>query len=153
MAIRVPVPRTGGYINMGDAIIYVTALLFGSVDGLVAGGIGSALADLIGGYSLFAPFTLVIKGLEGFLVGFLTQRAFRGPEPPSRTQLVLATVGIAAGGTFMIAGYFITEAYILRLGVGAAATELPGNIFQVVGGAVAALPIAMALAHLRPAAR
>ena len=54
MAVRIPVPGTGGYINMGDSVVYVAALLFGPVSGLAAGGIGSALADFLGGYGQYA---------------------------------------------------------------------------------------------------
>ena len=58
-------PANEGYINVGDAIIVFGALLF---SGLVAGlssGLGSALADGLGGYAHWAPFTLIIKGVEG----------------------------------------------------------------------------------------
>ncbi|MGH2436917.1 MAG: ECF transporter S component, partial [bacterium] len=71
MVIRIPVPATQGYLNLGDSMVYVSALLFGPLAGLVAGGIGSALADWLGGYAQFALYTLVIKGLEGLLVGLI----------------------------------------------------------------------------------
>jgi len=133
MAIRIPAPRTGGYINLGDSVIYVTALLFGPPEGLVVGGVGSALADLLGGYAVFAPFTLIIKGAEGFVVGSLARPGFRGQAPPSRMNVASAVLAICAGGALMVAGYFIAEAYVLRLRIGAAATEVPGNIFQSAG--------------------
>jgi uncharacterized membrane protein len=145
MAIRIPVPRTGGYINMGDSIVYVTALLFGPRYGMVAGGIGSALADFLGGYGVFAPFTLVIKGLEGLLVGALGWRTLGGTRDPGPTGMALALVAVGIGGTEMIAGYFVTEAYVLHLGVGAAASEVPGNVAQALGGLIAALPISLIL--------
>ena len=34
---------------------------------MIAGGIGSALADILTGYSHWAIFTLIIKGLEGYI--------------------------------------------------------------------------------------
>ena len=98
MVIRIPVPRTGGYINLGGSAIYVSALLFGPTYGLVVGGIGSALADFIGGYAVFAPFTLIIKGIEGLVVGIIAAPAFHGTAPLSRARLALAVLGIAAGG-------------------------------------------------------
>ncbi|MCX6655008.1 MAG: ECF transporter S component, partial [Candidatus Bathyarchaeota archaeon] len=53
-----PFAPTGGFFNLGDAIVMTTALIFGPIIGGVAGGLGSALADLLLGYSAFAPFTL-----------------------------------------------------------------------------------------------
>jgi len=145
MAIRVPAPRTGGYINLGDSVVYISALLFGSRAGLVAGGVGSALADLLGGYSAFAPFTLIIKGIEGVLVGTVGWPAFQRREPRSRAAVGTALLAIGGGGAWMVLGYFVAEAYVLRVGVGAAATEVPGNVFQVVGGAIVAIPVALTL--------
>jgi uncharacterized membrane protein len=97
MAVRIPVPRTGGYINLGDAVVYIAALLFGPLYGLVAGGVGSSLADLLGGYGVFAPFTLVIKGLEGLLVGILAWPIFHRHKRPS-PAVSLALRGVLRTG-------------------------------------------------------
>ena len=110
---------------------------------------GSVLADLLGGYALFAPFTLVIKGVEGLVVGLLTRPGFRMQVPLSRADVASAMLAICAGGALMVTGYFIAEAYVLRLGIGAAATEVPGNVFQVVGGLILAMPVSLALRRVR----
>lgn len=152
MVIRIPVPATQGYINLGDSMVYISALLFGPLAGLLAGGIGSALADLIGGYGQFAPYTLVIKGLEGLIVGLLAWQAARAPAPTA-AGVARAIGAIAVGGTVMVLGYFVAEAYIMRIGVPAAGAEVPGNIFQVVGGLIVALPTALLLRNLAPSSR
>lgn len=149
LVIRIPVPATQGYINLGDSLVYISALLFGPVTGLLAGGIGSALADLIGGYSQFAPYTLVIKGLEGLLVGLLAWRMIKRPTPTVGGVLA-AVAAIAVGGATMVFGYFVAEAFLLKLGVAAASAEVPGNIFQVVGGLIVAIPAGLALRNLAP---
>ena len=66
MSIRIPTPGTGGYIHPGDAIVILSGVVLGPVWGLLAGGIGSALADLLGGYLTYVPITFVIKGLGLF---------------------------------------------------------------------------------------
>lgn len=152
MVIRIPVPATQGYINLGDSMVYVAALLFGPITGLLAGGIGSALADLLGGYSQFAPYTLVIKGLEGLIVGLLAWRLIKQLAPTAGSVLA-AGLAIGVGGVVMVAGYFVAEAFLLKLGVQAAAAEVPGNIFQVVGGLVVAIPVALILRNLAPSPR
>ncbi|MBI4277203.1 MAG: ECF transporter S component [Armatimonadetes bacterium] len=136
MVLRIPIPATQGYFNLGDALIYTTALLFGPRFGLVAGGLGSALADVLGGYQQFAIATLIIKGLEGYVAGTL------GRE---KTQTAARAAACLAGGAVMVAGYFLAEAFALGLGVAAAAAEIPANVVQVVAGTIIALLLTRAL--------
>jgi uncharacterized membrane protein len=146
LAIRAPVPATQGYINLGDAVIFTAAALFGARAGLLAGGLGSALADLLGGYAHWVPFTLVIKGLEGLLVGYLCSRlSLRGVW-----SLAAAGVSFAAGGACMVAGYFLAETALY--GWQPALAALPGNGIQAAGSLLVGLPCVAALARagLRP---
>jgi len=122
MMIRLPIPATTGYFNIGDAMIFVAALLFGPVVGGLAGGVGSAISDMIG-YPLFVPYTLVIKGIEGWLVGKITRRTLKSDY-----------IACLLGGAEMVLGYFVVEVFLPGLGLGAALEELPFNMFQVVAG-------------------
>ena len=63
MSIRIPTPGTGGYIHPGGALVILSGVILGPAYGFLAGGIGSALSDLLGGYFLYVPITLIIKGL------------------------------------------------------------------------------------------
>ena len=54
----------GGYFNLGDAVIILSAAMLGPAGGLAAGAVGSALADIAAGALLFAPITFIVKGLE-----------------------------------------------------------------------------------------
>jgi uncharacterized membrane protein len=127
MVVQVPVPQTRGYINLGDAMILVLALLFGWKVGFIAGGFGSALADILGGYAHWAPFTLVIKGIEGLLVGL-----FASSEKPWGVRTFFCLLG----GLEMVGGYFLVETFLY--GRGAALAELPGNFLQAIAGVVIA---------------
>jgi len=84
---------TGGYFDVGEIMVYITALVMGPYIGAFAGGVGSMLSDALLAPQ-FAPGTLVIKGAEGFIVGYLAQKGFRGiPESiQKRLGLLLATV-------------------------------------------------------------
>jgi len=130
LAVRIPIPATGGYINVGDAIIFTAALSMGWLVGGIAGGLGSAIADMIG-YPIFAPFTLVIKGLEGFIAGTIA----------NGISIKRDVLGWGLGSIIMIMGYFIAEAYIMRLGLTIALVEVPGNFFQVAVGGLIGLPL------------
>lgn len=71
-SIRIPIPLTDGYIHGGDSMIFLAAILFGWKTGAIAGGVGSALADMIGYPHWIIP-TLIIKGLMGAIIGLLAK--------------------------------------------------------------------------------
>jgi uncharacterized membrane protein len=135
--IALPFAPTGGFFNLGDAIVVTTAMIFGPIVGAVAGGVGSGLADILLGYGAFAPYTLVIKGVEGFVVGYIVGNS----ENPSKTKLIIAWI---AGGICIVAGYWIAEAFIMGLGVAAANAEIIINIPQAIGSVVG-IPVSMAV--------
>ena len=64
---KIPVPATNGYVHLGDALIFLSVLVLGRRNGTIAAASGSALADLLGGYAHWAPWTFVIKGLMAFV--------------------------------------------------------------------------------------
>jgi len=74
MSFTVYVPSTKGFFNIGETMVYTSALLFGPFVGAFAGGVGSMFADILLGYYYYAPATLVIKAVEGGLVGFLIRK-------------------------------------------------------------------------------
>ena len=138
LVVRIPNPM-GGYFNVGDVMIFVSALTFNSIIGGFAGGVGSAIADLIG-FPLFVIPTLIIKGLEGFLAGLITNRR-------SSFRDILAVI---VAGSEMIIGYFLVELYPLQWGLGGALAEVPGNVAQIVMGGLVGIPIAFVLRRRLP---
>lgn len=139
LMVRIPVAPTRGYLNFGDAMVFFSALAFGARVGGIAGGVGSALADILGGYAYFAPITLVVKGAEGALCGYIAKKGGLG----------VMLLGTGIGGVCMIAGYFFAE--ILLYGIGPALVEIPVNITQVVGGLVVAIPLTIGVRKAYPA--
>lgn len=78
LVIRIPIPATGGYFNLGDTFVMIAALLYGPVVGLVVGAMGPAMADAVG-FPQFILATAVVKGIEGTLVGAISSpRLFGG---------------------------------------------------------------------------
>jgi uncharacterized membrane protein len=92
MAFVIYIPATRGYFNLGEVMVYIVALLMGPYIGAFAGGVGSAISDAILAPA-FAPGTLIIKGTEGFLVGYLTKK---GASNLTKETWKLVTVGIGA---------------------------------------------------------
>jgi len=102
--IRVPIPATGGYFNLGDTFVMIAALLYGPVVGGLVGMIGPALADAVG-FPQFILATAVVKGVEGLLIGLIAGGALKAAT--HRTVMALA-VGILT----LVGGYFLFEAFI-----------------------------------------
>jgi uncharacterized membrane protein len=139
LLVRVPIPATQGYFNFSDVAIYFAAFTFGPWIGLVAGGVGTALADVLGGYAQFAPLTFFAHGLEGLAVGFLARRA-RG------WGLALAW---AVGALIMIGIYFAGEFWVFGIGPEAFA-EIPINLLQSVVGGLVGIPLYYAVRRAYP---
>ena len=60
MFIKLP-NSIGGYLNLGDGFILLFAGFLHPFTAFLVGGLGSALADLTGGYGTYAIATLIIK--------------------------------------------------------------------------------------------
>jgi energy-coupling factor transport system substrate-specific component len=69
-AVQFPIPASGGYIHFGDVGVFFTAFAFGPMIGLLGGGVGCAIADILSGYASWAPLTLVAHGLQGLVAGY-----------------------------------------------------------------------------------
>jgi uncharacterized membrane protein len=135
LALVISIPATSGYFNLGETVIYIAALLFGPLVGAVAGG-GAAIADMLVA-AQFAPGTLVIKGFEGVIVGFLNKKI----QKITRSLTLSAAVSIIIGGLEMVVGYFIYEQLVLGYPFAAALVEVPFNIVQMLVGLVVAIPV------------
>lgn len=148
MSIRIPTPGTGGYIHPGDAIVILSGVILGPVWGFLAGGIGSALSDLIGGYFIYVPITFVIKGLVALAAGLLYQKVGKN----QKSRYIAVILGGVADIILVAGGYFICEFFIYGAG---AAASIPANIIQGVGGLVISCilyPILISIPNVRQTA-
>ena len=148
MSIRIPTPGTSGYIHPGDAIVILAGIILGPVYGMLAGGIGSALSDLIGGYFVYVPITLVIKGLVALVSGLIYQKMCRS----GKKRYIAVILGGITDIVFVAGGYFICEFFLYGSG---AAASIPANIIQGVGGLIISAvlyPVLIAIPDVRQAA-
>lgn len=140
MIVRVPSPL-GGYVNAGDAVVILSAFLLGPAWGAVAAGLGSALADILAAYVVYAPATLIIKALMALTAGAILQSAKK------KNALSSAVLGSLLAEVIMITLYFAYEATILGYGW-AAVANIPANCAQGVFGAVAGTALFYALMRI-----
>ncbi len=134
MLIQVPTP-TKGYVNLGDCIVNISAWLLGPVYGAAAAGIGSAMADVISGYIVYAPATLIIKGLMA-AASFFVYRAVSKKANSVFSRVVAAVTA----ELIMVAGYGIFEA-IMYGSVATALLGVSGNLIQGLMGIVSSVVI------------
>ena len=99
--IRIPIPASGGYFNLGDTFVMIAALLYGPVIGGLVGFIGPALSDAIG-FPQFILATAIVKGFEGLAVGAIGGKA-------TGKSLTRPVIAVGVGIVILVAGYFIFE--------------------------------------------
>lgn len=132
--ITFPGAGDGGLMHMGNIPLFLSAILFGRKTGAIAGGVGMALFDLLSPFAVWAPFTLVIVGAMGWVVGAIAEKH------RAMGWYVLAMVLACA---IKVGGYYIAEGILYGNWI-APVISIPGNIIQVAVGA------AVTLAVIRP---
>lgn len=126
------VPVLNGYVNMGDATIFASAVILGPFAAICAA-LGSALADLISGYGQYALATFIIKGAMGLIAGYALMKYPKMRLPVVGLVFFLCEV-------VMVGGYLLFESFLY--GFTAALAAVPYNTLQAVAG------IALGLASL-----
>ena len=134
---------TGGYVHLGDAVIYLAAALLPTPYAVAAAAIGSGLADVLVA-PLWAPFTMVIKAAMALTFTAKNER------------LLCRRNGFATlpAGVICVAGYYVAEVIILWLGgdLGVAAVAalaaIPFNGAQALASGIAFILLSAALDRL-----
>ena len=137
------VPNGTGYTNLGDAFVLLGAFFLGPVYGTVAGGVGSALADLLAGYGYYVPGTLLIKGLCALLAALFVHKLSRGKQP-----LIFAGAGAVLAELWMVLGYFLYKWLILGKWI-SALESVPKNLIQAAAGVGLSLVMFAALRKIK----
>jgi len=123
---KVPVPMTGGYVHLGDGAIFLSVLLLGPL-GIPAAAIGSGLADILGGYMVYALPTMAIKALVALI-------AWKGWKEGSWPR---AAVAFVLAEAVMVLGYFAFESVMYC--TAAAWAAVGANCIQGFAGAALGL--------------
>lgn len=131
-------PTLFGYIHAGDAFVLLGAFILGPQWGALAAGLGSGLADLIAGYALYVPGTVIIKAAMALAAGAILRR----DKDTHRIGMTILA-GVCAE-IIMILGYFAYEGLLLGYGI-AAAGSIPTNLVQGVFGVAASTALYITL--------
>jgi uncharacterized membrane protein len=110
IVVPIPVPFTNGYVHPGDGMVFMSVLLLGRRRGALAAGFGSAFADVVLGFFIWAPFTFVIKAGMAFVAGLVIEKCEERPR-----NIVISCVSVV--GLWVL--FDVVLQYIARYSPGA----------------------------------
>lgn len=143
------IPNAMGYIHLGDGFVLLAAIILPKKYACFAGGVGAGLADIYGGYAVWAPWTLVIKIVMVLIVqlffDFLTKRASNGKHIAKIAGIPFAELfAYVLAVLWTVSGYYVAQGFISGNWV-APIADVPGNVLQASVGAVITILVSVAL--------
>ena len=143
------VPNAMGYIHLGDGFVLLAAIILPKKYACFAGGVGAGLADIYGGYAVWAPWTLVIKIVMVLIVqlffDFLMKRASNGKHIAKIAGIPFAELfAYVLAVLWTVSGYYVAQDFISGNWI-APVADVPGNVLQASVGAVIAILVSVAL--------
>ncbi len=133
-------PAKGGLVHLGNVPLFFAAAFFGRRVGAFCGGLGMALSDILTPWAVYAPVSLVVVGIMGFVFGWIVGKK------PTLPRLLLATIAVLA---IKLAGYYVGEVLIFQSFL-TPVYSIPGNALQIVTGAVIAIPLVLTVRPVMP---
>ena len=143
------IPNAMGYIHLGDGFVLLAAIILPKKYACFAGGVGAGLADIYGGYAVWAPWTLVIKIVMVLIVqlffDFLMKRASNGKHIAKIAGIPFAELfAYVLAVLWTVSGYYIAQGFISRNWI-APVADVPGNVLQAAVGSVIAILVSVTL--------
>jgi hypothetical protein len=143
------IPNAMGYIHLGDGFVLLAAIILPKKYACFAGGVGAGLADIYGGYAVWAPWTLVIKIVMVLIVqlffDFLMKRASNGKHIAKIAGIPFAELfAYVLAVLWTVSGYYIAQGFISGNWI-APVADVPGNVLQAAVGSVIAILVSVTL--------
>ena len=128
------IPTYNGYVHCGDGIIFIAACMLPMPYSIIVGALGAMLADLLTGFAIWAPGSMIIKGLLALL---FTCRSAKIVTKRNLFMLLPAALISAVG-------YYLYEALIMGNFI-APLAGIPASLIQAAASSIvyAAIGIAM----------
>lgn len=135
---KIPIPL--GYAHLGNGFIFLASVFLGNPGGILCAGIGSALADMFGGWYAWIIPTLIIKCIMGGVISMIAC------DKDGKAKMLSAKTAIAvlAGTVVMVLGYFVAGSF-LEGSIVSGATQIPGLVLEGIVGIILFYVLGIAL--------
>ena len=136
--LRIPLPASGGYIHIGDAVIYLCASFLPLPFAMASAALGGLLSDILAGAAIWVPATVLLKAAIPL---FFT----------SREKKILCRQNVLAlvfAGLVTVIGYYLAEVVLFGNWT-VPLLSVPGNLAQAVCSALAFLGVGASLDRLK----
>ena len=119
------IPTYNGYVHCGDGLIFLAACVLPMPYSIIVGALGAMLADLLTGFAIWAPGSMIIKGLLALLFTCKSNKIL------TKRNLVM----LLPAALISAAGYYLYEALITGSFI-ASLSGIPGSIIQAVASSI-----------------
>lgn len=123
LAFKIPIPGTGGYVHLGDSVIYLASYLLPAPYAAAVGALGGALADLSVGAAVYVFPTALIKAMMAWEASVFFKRS---------KKMSAKFAALALGTLILVGGYFLFE--LLFWGWAYAVSGILWNLIQGIAG-------------------
>ena len=119
------IPTYNGYVHCGDGFVILAACILPTPYAVAVGVIGAMLADLLTGFAIWAPGSMIIKGLIALIFGATAKKIVT-----TRNLVMLFPAALISA-----AGYYLYEGMIYGNFI-AALAGIPGSLVQAVASSI-----------------
>jgi len=137
--IKLPILSKGGLVHLGTGMLFIASIMFGPKKGALAGAIGMGLFDMVGGWLVWAPITIVARGLQGYIVGKIAWSNNR-----KGNSIAFNLIAMIVSIPVMIAVYYVGEGFLYGNWI-APLASIPGDLTQNILGMIVAIPVCLVL--------
>lgn len=133
--ITLPISMKGGLIHLGTGMLFIASIVFGEKKGAISGAFGMGLFDILSGWAVWAPFTFIIRGIMGYILGKISRM-----NGNNGNNILINLLAMFVSTIWMIIGYYFSEVILYGNWI-QPFTSIPGDVLQGIIGGMIALPI------------
>lgn len=128
------IPTYNGYVHCGDGFIILAACILPTPYAVAVGAVGAMLADLLTGFAIWAPGSMVIKSLVALIFS-------------AGAKKIITTVNLIMlfpAALISTVGYYFYESLITG-NLAAPLAGIPGSVVQAVASSVVFVALGLAM--------
>ena len=128
------IPTYNGYVHCGDGFIFIAACILPMPYSIIVGALGAMLADLLTGFVIWAPGSMIIKGLLAILFTCKSNKIIT-----KRNLIMLLPAALISA-----VGYYLYEALITGSFI-ASLAGIPASLVQAAASSIVYVALGTAL--------